>query len=501
MLELWRKFLSSDYMPHGHCYLWEPPLVAFQVITNASIGLAYMSISLTLAYLVRRIRDLPFQWVYLAFGAFIITCGFTHFMDVWVIWRPNYWLDVWIRAVCAIASVGTAALLLPLVPKVTALARTARLAHERGIELEALNVELEALYEKTRETFAEAIPQLVWTAAPDGALDYVNQRWIDHLGERTLGWAWERFVEPSELAHVLARWTHSLSTGQLYEVECRLRRTDGAYRWFLVRALPLRSDGRIAKWFGTCTDIHDRRLLAEERERLLERAREDVRGRDVFLAIAAHELRTPLTPLRFEIEGLARAASAGRLTPERALARLGMANRQLGRLERLVTHLLDVSRLTTGQFQLNREEMDLAELVREVVERHAPDLTSAGCELSLRLESPAVGSWDRLRLDEAVTNLLSNAMIYARGKPITLTLALTETGVRLDVRDEGVGIALEDQPRIFERFERATAERHAGGLGLGLWLVRSIVEAHGGSVRVDSAPSRGSCFTVELPRS
>ena len=490
---------SSDYMPHGHCYLWEPPLVVLEVATNALIGLAYLSISLTLAYLLRRVRDLPFQWVYAAFGLFIVTCGFTHFMDVWVIWRPQYWLDVAVRLVCAVASVGTAVLILPLVPRALALAGAARLAHQRGLKLEELNLELAALYEKTRETIAEAIPNLVWTAAPDGGLDYVNPQWISYVGARTLGWDWQSRVAPEDVGALLERWKKSLLTGEAFEMECRLRREDGVLRWFLVRARPLRADSKIVRWFGTFTDIHERRLLDEEREHALSRARDEVRARDVFLAIAAHELRTPLTPLRFELDGLERSIAAGRLAPERLAPRLAVAARQVGRLERLVANLLDVSRMTTGQFELQRRAMDLAELAREIAARHAAEIAAAGCPLTLRADVPAPGNWDRMRLDQVVTNLLLNAITYGRGKPVTLEVTAVDTGARLVVRDEGEGIKPEDQARIFERFERATPERHAGGLGLGLWLVRAIVEAHGGSVRVESQPGEGSAFIVDLP--
>jgi hypothetical protein len=485
---------SSDYMPHGHCYLWETPLVVVQVAANLSIGLAYLTISATLAFLVRRVRDLPFQWVYLAFGLFIVTCGFTHFMDVWVVWRPNYWVDAWIRVVCAIASVGTAVLLPPLVPKAVSLARAARQVHERGLRLEQLNVELSALYEKTRETIAEAIPHLVWTAAPDGALDYVNPQWIAYVGARTLGWDWQSRVAPEDLGALLDRWRQSLVTGEPYEMECRIRREDGEHRWFLVRALPLRAGAKIVRWFGTCTDIHDRKLLDEERQRALARAREEVRARDVFLAIAAHELRTPLTPLRFELDGLARSVAAGRVSPDRLAPRVALAARQLERLSRLVESLLDVSRLTTGHFQLQREEVDLAALAREVAARHAPEIAAAGCALTLGADAPATGSWDRLRLDEVVTNLLLNAVTYSRGKPVAIEIQPGEAAAVLFVRDEGEGIKPEDQARIFERFERATLERHAGGLGL------AIVEAHGGTVQVESRPGEGSLFTVTLPR-
>jgi signal transduction histidine kinase len=144
-------FSSEWFMPHGHCYRWEPGLVALQVLTNGAIGVAYAGIALALLTLVRRVRDLPFKLIYLAFGVFILTCGFTHFMDVVVIWKPLYWLDGGVRAITAAASVGTALLLPPLVPRAAALARGARAAHERGVELEAVVKELGTLYDRSRE--------------------------------------------------------------------------------------------------------------------------------------------------------------------------------------------------------------------------------------------------------------------------------------------------------------------------------------------------------------
>jgi hypothetical protein len=169
-------FVSAEFMPHGHCYLWKPGLVWLQVLSNLLIGLAYLSISSTLVYLVRSIRDIPFQRMYLAFGLFIITCGMTHFMDIVVIWHPAYWFDGSVRVVTAVASVATAIIFFPLIPKAVALAHTAKIAHERGLQLQAVNVELATLYQKTRETLAEAIPQLVWTATPDGLTDLAPGR-------------------------------------------------------------------------------------------------------------------------------------------------------------------------------------------------------------------------------------------------------------------------------------------------------------------------------------
>ena len=147
-----RALFSSDlFMPHGHCYLWKPGLVWLHVVSDGLIWASYVAISGTLAYLVSRVRDIPFKWMYFAFGIFIVSCGFTHFMEVWTVWKPLYWLAGSLKAVTAIASVGTAVLLPPLVPQAVALARGARAARDKGVKLETAYQQLGGLYEKTLE--------------------------------------------------------------------------------------------------------------------------------------------------------------------------------------------------------------------------------------------------------------------------------------------------------------------------------------------------------------
>src|SRR6266571_3008392 len=151
MFDLFHKLFESTFMPHGHCYLWDPGVVWTHVISDSLIGLAYVAITLTLVYVVHRIKDIPFQWVYLCFAVFIVACGMTHFMEVWNVWNANYWLAGFVKVVTAIASVGTALVLFPLVPKIATLAHSAQVAHERGVSLEAAHKELGRLYEKTRD--------------------------------------------------------------------------------------------------------------------------------------------------------------------------------------------------------------------------------------------------------------------------------------------------------------------------------------------------------------
>jgi PAS domain S-box-containing protein len=500
----WLRWLfSSEFMPHGHCYFWRPGILWLEVVTNAAIGVAYLSISATLVALVRRARDLPFQWVYLAFGVFIVSCGLTHFMDVWVIWRPNYWFDGAVRAVTAVASVGTAILIFPLFPKVIAVSDAARTVRSRGLRLEQINAELTTLYEGAREALAEAIPQVVWTATPEGEIDYVNRRWIQHFGDRpAAGFRFDDVVCAEDLGAFHARWAASLESGAPLELECRLCDREGGRRWYLMRACRVSEKGRAVRWFGTATDIQEQRLAAEERERALAGAREAVRARDVFLAVAAHELRTPLTPLRLELESLQRAARgqrASRLTPEAIATRAGSMERHLTRLTGLVTDLLDVARIAGGKLEMVLGEVELGALVREVVARHAVEIARAGSAVSVKADAPVVGVWDRARLEQVVENLLTNALKYGRAQPIEIEVSAAGGRARLAVRDRGIGVPPESRERIFDQFERAASERHYGGLGLGLWLVREIVAALGGSVRVESEVGVGSTFTVELP--
>ncbi|MFL5355514.1 ATP-binding protein [Archangium sp.] len=238
---------------------------------------------------------------------------------------------------------------------------------------------------------------------------------------------------------------------------------------------------------------------AIDNARLYREAREAISLREEFLGIAGHELRTPLTALQLGLQSLARQSATATKASD-LWKWIASCQRQGTRLGKLVGDLLDVSRITSGRLPMEPEEMDLSALVEEVAARMGPELEKAGCALVLKLESPLAGQWDRSRLDQVVTNLLSNAMKYGQGHPIEVTAEAIAGGVRLRVRDEGIGISAEDQARIFERFERAVPDRHYGGLGLGLWISKQIVTCLGGHIHVESEQGHGSSFTVELPR-
>ncbi len=249
-------------------------------------------------------------------------------------------------------------------------------------------------------------------------------------------------------------------------------------------------------------DLAGRASAAIENARLYREAREAVRARDEFLSIASHELKTPLTTLQLQIQGLSRKIRNTRGEPavEALGPRIMTSERQVERLTALINSLLDISRITAGRLDLDLEPVDLAAVVRDAAARFREDLARAGCSLEIQADGPCVGEWDRVRLEQVVTNLLSNAAKYGSSRPVEVRVSGDGTTAVLSIRDHGIGIPPEHQARIFERFERAVSDRHYGGLGLGLWIVRQIVEGLGGSIRVESAAGEGSTFTVRLPK-
>jgi signal transduction histidine kinase len=283
-----------------------------------------------------------------------------------------------------------------------------------------------------------------------------------------------------------------------------------AYRPTFVKSLlmvPIRSSDPI----GAIGSYWARRHRATEREIALVQTlanaaaialanAEVMRARDAFLSIAAHELRTPLTSLELQLQSMLRELERH---PEHVFFKKKVlaASKASKRLTDLIERMLDVSRITVGKIAitLHPEEVDLAAVAAEVIERLREAQLNQGCALELGAASPVVGSWDRVRLEEIVTNLVSNACKYGRGQRVQVSVERRNGRALLAVADDGIGIAPEDLDRIFKPFERAVSNDNYGGLGLGLYIARRLIEAHGGTIRVASEQGRGSTFTVELP--
>jgi signal transduction histidine kinase len=247
--------------------------------------------------------------------------------------------------------------------------------------------------------------------------------------------------------------------------------------------------------------IAERMRTEVERERLLNELREAVKARDILLAMVSHELRTPLTSLQLQIQLVQRTSRREppeQMSVETLESTVGVIARQVGRLRTLIDGLLDATRITSGRLVLGREIVDLSELVTEIVSQSRRLMPHVTSEVTIEAE-PVVGHWDRLRIESVVANLMSNALKFGEGKPIHVSVSRNGSSARLAVSDQGIGLTAEQQARIFDKFERAVSELHYGGVGLGLWIVRQIVEAHGGTTTVASDVGQGSLFVVDLP--
>lgn len=249
-------------------------------------------------------------------------------------------------------------------------------------------------------------------------------------------------------------------------------------------------------------DLAERAAHAVDNVRLYNEAQQAIRIRDDFLSIASHELRTPLTPIQLHLQSLSRDTreeQKDKLDLVKMRQKLDTIGRQVQRLKSLVYSLLDVSLLSGQTLKLEIERVDLSELVSKVIERFRPEAEQTTTPLEVEVPASLVGEWDRFRVDQIMTNLVSNALKFGKGNPVTVSATSDGKSARIQVRDSGIGIAPEDQERIFQRFERVVPTRHFGGFGLGLWIVRQMVEALGGTISVESEPGRGTLFTVELP--
>jgi PAS domain S-box-containing protein len=288
----------------------------------------------------------------------------------------------------------------------------------------------------------------------------------------------------------------AIAMGKFEEEGWRVRK-DGSHFWANVVIEPLRGhEGELVGFVKVTRDLTDYRKAEAERIQLAH-AEEAIRLRDEFLSIASHELKTPLSAIQLQLQSLLQGAKD---MDEKSRQRAERAHRGVERLSDLVESLLDVSRITTGKFALSLTKLDFAQSVEETVERFREQAVREGCELTFHAERPVEGIWDRLRVEQIVTNLLANAIKYAAGTPIDVGVQATADEVVLTVSDKGPGVPQSEWARIFGRFERAASMRHYGGLGLGLYVAQQMAEAHGGAISVEAVLPRGACFRVTLPR-
>ncbi|HYW10713.1 MAG TPA: PAS domain S-box protein [Longimicrobium sp.] len=360
---------------------------------------------------------------------------------------------------------------------------------------------VEAALRRSEESYrflADTIPQLVWTTLADGYHEYYNRRWYEYTGlsyEQTRGTGWNDVLHPDDKERAWERWRHSLDTGDRYSIEYRFKGGDGRYRWFLGQALPFRDDdGQIVRWFGTCTDIHDHKRAEEERERLIRDLEASNRALDQFAYVASHDLKAPLRGIANLSEWMEEDLGA-RLDGD-ARKHMDLLRGRVHRMEGLIHGILQYSR--AGRVREAAEPVDTGALLAEVVDLLAPP---AGIEIRVMEGMPTVLA-ERLPLQQVFMNLVGNAVKYGAAEHPRITVradAGKADGWVFAVSDNGPGIAPAYHDRIFGIFQTLQARDAVEGTGIGLSLVRKIVESRGGRVWVESAEGAGATFRFHWP--
>lgn len=391
--------------------------------------------------------------------------------------------------------------------------REAILRHGEKREHERKLLEQQRTSRRRYRNLAEAIPQIVWTARSDGAIDYCNEQWFSYTGlsfEESGGWGWRNALHPEDLDRTADEWRKALQIGEAYETECRFKTAGGAYRWHLVRALPEKDeDGKIIGWLGTGTDIDGQkrseetlRGLVQELSEKKKEAEEASRLKSHFVSNVSHELRTPLNAI-IGYASLLLERTLGKINPRQAEA-LANLQRNAKDLLSLINNLLDLSKIESGKVEVRVEPVELKRIVEEICESVQP--LKQGKEIEIRCEIPRdlhLIQSDPFKIRQIFSNLLSNAVKFTERGSIVISISNRDCprGLLSIVRDTGIGMKEEDLPSIFDPFHQIdrSMTRQAGGTGLGLTIVKTAVEIVQGTIEVESELGRGSTFTVFLP--
>lgn len=353
-------------------------------------------------------------------------------------------------------------------------------------QLQAINKELNDQVRQF-EFVTDFMPVQLWTAGTDGQLDYVNKRAMEYFGtsaENIIGEAWQDKIHPDDLARCQETWMHSLQTGEIYQYEFRLMDKDGIYRWHLARALPFVMDDQLIRWFGTNTDINEQKELQ--------------RQKDEFIGIASHELKTPVTSIKAYAQVLE--IMLRKKGDMREADMLGKMNQQVDRLTKLISDLLDVTRIQSGRIQFNKTAFDFNAMVSDVIEE--VQRTSASHQIVQEFTPAGTVYADKDRLGQVIINLLTNAIKYSpAANKVVVATKVCEAEVIISVQDFGIGIPVDKKERIFEQFYRVTGPGHLTfpGLGLGLYIAAEIIKREGGRIWADSCEDAGSTFYFGIP--
>lgn len=521
----------SDFMPHGICYLWKPELVWLHVISDGVIALAYYAIPPALLYLVVRARrearalglpqparGLPYEWVYLAFGLFIVACGTTHVMGVWNVWNPNYWVSGGVKVVTALASVATAVALPPLMPRAIALFREARISELQHTQLS----QLAAIVEHSDDAIITQDLRgtvMTWNHGATRLYGYETQEIIGKPIATLLP-----DDRKNEVADILDRIARGESVTHHETVRVR---KDGTPVDISLTVSPVRNaSGQIVAASAIARDIGHFKLvrerevrlaeekaarseaerlaqrmeaLADEQRNLYEQAAAVSRTKSEFLAVMSHELRTPLNAI-LGYSDILQAGVFGDLSTQQS-EKLTRIQRSAHHLSQLIEQILIHAKLEAGKEQPNFSRVALNDLIQETTELIQPAAQEKQIEIAYDLPEPVIIETDATFLKQILLNLLSNAVKFTDHGTVRIAASVDVDKLTLEVQDSGRGIAAEHLDRIYDPFWQAEQGRTRGaeGTGLGLTVARRLAVMLGGDIQVVSEPGVGSTFRLVVP--
>jgi PAS domain S-box-containing protein len=491
---LGRGVASLQFMPHVFCYLGNPTLINVNLVSDLLIGISYVVISLTLVYLVRASKGaIPFHWMFLAFGTFIIACGGTHFMEALTLWHPVYWMAAYVKVVTAVASVATAIALPVVMPNIRGSIESMRLSESRAVDLARANQDLSEANGKLQELERLRRRLVAQTAANVGDWEWNvatgEVRWSPEVedmhgiarGSFSGDFAgWIRTVHSEDRDRAMAAVQEAIEQRREYDVEYRTIRPDGNYYWTAARgAAQYDSAGQALRMVGMCIDISTRKRTEEAL-----RKSEKLAAAGRLAATIAHEINNPLeavTNLLF----LARSEDM----PESNRRLLDAADLELRRVGHITRQTLGFYRESSSPV-----EVDIADLLRGVVDVFSTKMTSRKVGVTVEADGPASLNGVPGELRQVFSNLLSNAIEASpAGASVTVRVRGVGDTVRVAVADRGAGVPEAVRAQIFEPF--FTTKKDVG-TGLGLWISREIVRNHGGTIRFRSRVAPGNSGTV-----
>jgi PAS domain S-box-containing protein len=560
MVGFWSSlFETGSFVPHGHCYLWKPGLVWLNVSSDTLTAIAYYSIPITLLYFVRRRRDLPFHWIFLLFGIFIVACGTTHLMAVWTLWHPTYWLAGSLKAITAVVSVFTAIKLIPIIPLALAIPSPAQLEQanqalqieiserlkietelrqyqtqlealvsDRTAQLAASNRQMEDLLNREQDaraqaeaakaeiqTYAEQLT-LALNAAQMGSWDWdlaTNHVSWTSYHEIMFGYEpgtpnhtyndWASRVHPIDLPQVEAAVHQALANHEDYSFEYRLHLPDGTERWIDAFGRgEYNADGKPVRMVGMVLDMTNRKHAeqalqerATELTRLnavLEQTAALLKDRnqelDQFAYVVSHDLKAPLRAIANLSEWVEE--DLGDQVPDANKHQLQLMRTRVYRLEALINGLLEYSR--AGRKEVPIESVDVAQLLADILDSLAPP---PAFQITIEPGMPTLTT-KRLLLSQVFSNLIGNAIKHHPRVDGSVTVSVQDEGsvYKFAIADDGAGIDPNYHQRIFTIFQTLKARDEQENTGIGLSIVKKIIETEGGSIWLESQPHQGTTF-------